>query len=228
MEQGTSHEWVANLFSHTSNAVLLASVKFYPLLAKIAFQFLPKKTFEQRKYQFSQTVGWVHKRLASKSDRADFMSYVMSNNDGRGMTTREIEASASVLVVAGSETTSTQLLGTLKTLMQHPDKLAKLATEIREKYKTDSEITLESLDDLAYLKAVFLENFRLNPPVPTQIPTVVPAGGDTVCNEFLPGGVSSIIRSGSPPLPRSSPRLTIRTLYRPASLFPSSLPTGPL
>ena len=197
MESGTSHEWVASLFSHTGNAVLMASIKFYPLLANILFRFIPKKTFEQRKHQFEKTVSWVHKRLDTKTDRADFMSYIQAANkaDARGeaMTLKEIEASASVLVVAGSETTATHLVSTLKNLMQRPEKLRKLVDEIRGTFARDEDITLAALENsVPYLKAVIQENLRFNPPVPTQIPTVIGEGGAHVCGEKLPEGVSTV------------------------------------
>jgi cytochrome P450 len=112
------------------------------------------------------------------------------------MTLKEIEASSSVLVVAGSETTATHLLSTLKNLMQRPEKLQKLVDEIRSSFETDGDITISALENgLPYLKAVIMENLRYNPPVPTQIPTVIGKGGGHVCGEMLPEGVSTLFSS---------------------------------
>jgi cytochrome P450 len=141
-------------------------------------------------YHFRRSVEWVHKRLNLKTDRANFMSYITRNNLKQIMTIPEIEATAGTLVIAGSEITSTALLSTTRNLLIQSDKMAKLVKEIRSAFTTESAITMQSVEKLPYLNAVFQENFRYNLPVPCSIPRTVPAEGDTINGVMYPGGVS--------------------------------------
>lgn len=188
--EGKYHDWVSYLFSNLKAACLMSSVKFYPLLSSILYSFIPKKAFEERQQHFDLSTMWVRQRIRAETDRADFLKYILENNNVKEpMTTAEIEASASVLVLAGSETTSTQLLGTIAYLLQHPDKLSKLVHEVRSTFQSESEITLRAVDSLSYLKAVLQENSRMAPSVPGQVPRMVPKGGDTVCGINIPEDV---------------------------------------
>lgn len=128
--------------------------------------------------------------MESKTDRKDIFSHVLALNDERGLSLPELEATAAIIILAGSESTSTMLTGTTNLLMRNPEKLAKLASEIRNTFQQETDITLDAVEQLPYLRAVFQESFRLLPPVPTQIPRIVPPEGDTICGHFLPGNVS--------------------------------------
>src|SRR5690242_15873187 len=112
LENGKYHRWVAYLFAHLKASCLLASISFYPLLLNILWVFLPKSSFNERLYHFQKSVKWVHKRLDTKTEREDFISYITDNNVGKTMTTEEIEATSGTLVIAGSETSSTVLTST--------------------------------------------------------------------------------------------------------------------
>lgn len=43
---------------------------------------------------------------------------------------------------------------------------------------------------LPYLWAIIMEATRMFPAVPGGLPRVCPAGGETIANRFIPGGVS--------------------------------------
>lgn len=105
------------------------------------------------------------------------------------MTLPELEATSSIIILAGSESTSTMLTATTNFPLRNPSKLEKLKAEIRSSFKSESEMTMSALEHLPYLKAVFQEGFRMAPPVPTQIPRIVPPEGDVVCGHNLPGNV---------------------------------------
>lgn len=84
------------------------------------------------------------------------------------MTLDEIRINASLLVVAGSETTATALSGVTYLLGTHPEVLAKLTKEVRETFSSESEIDLISVQHLKYMLAVLDEGLRLFPPVPVR------------------------------------------------------------
>jgi hypothetical protein len=58
----------------------------------------PKKPIETRQYHQDLTVSKVKHRLERKTDRGDFMTYILRHNDERGMSVSEIEASANAII----------------------------------------------------------------------------------------------------------------------------------
>lgn len=95
-----------------------------------------------------------------------------------------------MLIIAGSETTATALSGATYLLGKNPDTLAKLTKEVRSAFSSEGEITLSSVQNLKYMLAVLDEALRMFPPVPGTGPRVVHAGGDVICDAFLPENVS--------------------------------------
>lgn len=106
------------------------------------------------------------------------------------MTLEQIRANASLLIIAGSETTATALSGATYLLCSNPDTLAKLTEEVRSAFSSEDEITLLSVQKLKYMLAVLDESLRMFPPVPTASPRTIHEGGDVVCGTFLPEKVS--------------------------------------
>ena len=106
------------------------------------------------------------------------------------MTFDELAENASLLIIAGSETTATLLSAALYYLTSHPETLAKLTDEVRKAFATEDEVDLISVQKLSYMLAVLEESSRLYPPVPTGSPRVIGRGGDTILGEYLPEGVS--------------------------------------
>jgi cytochrome P450 len=194
MEHDASHEWLSNTTSLPHGRVVMAGVKYYPWPANVVGKrFIPRRMLEAQKYLFSHTVKYVHKRLDTEADLADFMSPLIHAYRCGKINLSDIEASAMVLIVAGSETGAIQMLSTLQNIMQRPDKLAKLTREIRAMYTSAEQITLGSLDSLPYLKAILQENFRMNPPLAMQAPRLALRQGGMVCREFIPGGVRLLV-----------------------------------
>lgn len=105
------------------------------------------------------------------------------------MTVPEIEATFSVLVIAGSETTAIVMSGIMSYLLKSPESLKELVAEIRGAFTHDEEMTVDRVTKLPFLNAVIEEGLRLCPPVPAILPRWVPPEGDFVCGEWLPGYV---------------------------------------
>ena len=99
----------------------------------------------------------------------------------------KLVANASILTIAGSETTATLLSGAVYLLPQNPDALAKLTHEVRSAFKDDSEITLTSVGGLTYMLACLNECLRMYPPVPGSLPRAAPKGA-TVAGHVIPEG----------------------------------------
>ena len=94
---------------------------------------------------------------------------LLRHNDERGMSMAEIERNANVLVIAGSETTATLLSGLTYYLTRNQHVWSKLATEIRDSFQSESDMTSKALASLPYLNATLEEGLRLYPPVPFRL-----------------------------------------------------------
>jgi cytochrome P450 len=181
---------VSFLFGHLKDGALLASINFYPWLSWLLFALLPKSAHKAAEEHFALSCDKVQRRIDKETDRKDIFSHVLTLNDEKGLSLPELQATAAIIILAGSESTSTMLTGTTNLLMRNPAKLEKLVAEVRSTFNNETEMTLDALEQLPYLRAVFQEAFRLLPPVPTQIPRIVPPEGDTICGHVLPGNVS--------------------------------------
>lgn len=131
---------------------------------------------------------------AGREAKKDFFYYLLNAKDpetGKGLTTPELWGEANVIMIAGSDTTSTSLSGTLFYLMHNPAALAKLQKEVRSTFTHVEEIISGTqLNNLAYLKACLDEAMRLAPAVPGAIPREVEKGGALVDGVFLPEGTN--------------------------------------
>lgn len=191
LEKSTYHLWIALLFNSVKAAGFIVSARFYPWVEFMLMKCIPPSLKQVQKDHYNQIVEKVNRRLNWELDRPDLMSHVLPKAGEGGLSHGEICATFMVLTTAGSETTATTLCGAVNYLMAHPEKLTLLSTEIRSSFRNMEQITLATLQDLPYLNAVIQEALRLCPAIPWVLPRRVPAGGDTVCGFWLPGGVSS-------------------------------------
>lgn len=113
LDSGGYHPWVAMIFDNFKQFTFLHALKRLPSLLFVKDVIMPKKIAQSTVHHFNLTSSTARKRLESgKTDREDFMSYILRHNDEKGMTIAEIIENSSTLIVAGSETTATLLSGT--------------------------------------------------------------------------------------------------------------------
>ena len=105
------------------------------------------------------------------------------------MSREEINSTFSLLTLAGSETTATLLSGCTFYLLKNPAVYVKLRKDSFAAFKDDSEIRIDSVNHLPYLKAVLDESLRIYPPAPTALNRVVAYPGHTISRYFVPGGI---------------------------------------
>ena len=74
-------------------------------------------------------------------------------------------------------------------MLKNPDIYAKATSEVREKFARYEDINATAASQLKYLHALALEAMRVYPPLPLALPRVVPMGGDTVDQVFIPESV---------------------------------------
>lgn len=125
----------------------------------------------------------------------DFFYYLINGNNpetGEKFQPLELIGEALLLVVAGSDTSSTAMAATFFYLLRNPRIFEKLKKEVREAFDDVEDITYSGtkLKDLVYLKACIEEAMRLSPPVPTLLDRKVLPGGAEIDGTFVPEGIS--------------------------------------
>jgi cytochrome P450 len=162
LERGVYHPWVAMIFHNIKGTVYSEVMRRYPMLKSLVMLLMPKKLLRSQREHWALTEQTATRRIESGNvSREDFMSYILRHNDEKGMSRGEIIENANVLIVAGSETTATQLSGTTFHLLRNPATYQKLVKEVRSSFASDDEITLLRVGNLEYMNAVFEEGFRM-------------------------------------------------------------------
>jgi cytochrome P450 len=136
----------------------------------------------------------VDERMARETDRPDIWTYVTKNShiEGSELAPTELHSNGTLFMLAGTETTATELSGLTYMLLKNPQKLARLTKEIRSAFTSFDDITMVKLSHLEYLQACIEEGLRMYPPVPAGLPRTTPQSGAKVCNRWIPGGVSDL------------------------------------
>ncbi|KAJ8124336.1 hypothetical protein O1611_g9303 [Lasiodiplodia mahajangana] len=195
LQNSRYHPWIALLFNSVKAASFVAAARFYPLVEFLLLKIIPPSLKKMQRDHYQQIVDKVERRLNYELERPDIMSHVIATDYKDGFSRDEINATFMVLTTAGSETTATVLGGTLNYLVSYPDKLIILSNEVRQKFLTFEDITLDALSSMPYLNAVINEGLRLCPPIPWVLPRKVPATGAMVCGSWLPGGTPVSIQA---------------------------------
>lgn len=111
-----------------------------------------------------------------------------------GLSQEQCEDEALFMIVAGSETTASVIRCTVLHIMSAPMVYNRLKQEIKaalsEGRVAHQPIRIDEAKRLPYLQAVIYEGMRMRSPAPGLYPKAVPAGGDTLCGHFVPGGTA--------------------------------------
>ena len=198
LENREYHKWMKNIFGGVKFSRVLKIAEAYEplmLLLRATMKLIPA-VGRARKEHIEFTELKTARRLDMKTDRKDFMDYILRYNDERGMSRSELMETSAILILAGSETTATLLSGLTYYLLTNPETYAKVNAEIRDAFKSPEEITLTTTGKLPYLHAVLEESLRLYPPVPIGLPRITPPDGDMISGVFVPGNVSCLYGFG--------------------------------
>ncbi|KAL2139470.1 hypothetical protein VTI28DRAFT_5110 [Corynascus sepedonium] len=204
LQHSRYHPWIALLFNSVKAASFVAAARYFPLVESLLMKCIPPSLRKMQRDHYQQIVDKVQRRLNYELERPDIMSHVIhqgraeEQDDGDevgGLPIGVINTTFMVLTTAGSETTATVLSGTMNYLVQHLDVLKRLEDEVRRRFQSYSEMTLDALRDLDFLNAVLHEGLRLCTPVPWMLQRLVPPGGATVSGVWLPGGTPVSIQA---------------------------------
>ncbi|KAI5920504.1 P450 monooxygenase No.1 [Camillea tinctor] len=181
LEDGGYHPWVALINNTVRQSSMLAAI------VRLGFSGLVQFAFNRGAIAATEHTQIVKEKLAQrlelKAERPDFIEGLIRH---KGLSFDELAANADLLLVAGSETTSTLLGGVTYLLSTHPDQYRRVTQEVRAAFESDDQITLTSVSGLSYMLACLNETLRHYPPVVTGMPRVVPKGGKHIVGKFVP------------------------------------------
>ncbi|KAI1384971.1 cytochrome P450 [Hypoxylon trugodes] len=187
---GVYHEWVKFVIDYFYAATLLHQChKFWPLNRLLAL-CIPPSTREMQANHHEASLQRVQKRMAMDTDRHDFMYYFLQQAKKENLSTETIEAQATVLILAGSETSSVAQTAAVYHILMHPEIHEKLRDDIRNTFATVEDIKLQDvLNKLPYLDAVVQETLRIHAPLANGFTRWVPdRDGATICGKHVPQG----------------------------------------
>ncbi|KAH7407559.1 cytochrome P450 ClCP1 [Cadophora sp. MPI-SDFR-AT-0126] len=192
LEKQDYHPWITVILQFQA-LMIAAALSYYPVLEKLVSYITPKSALAGLNLVLTTSEANVKSRLRRKPDRPDIMSYILQHNElspETGMSEAEMIMNSMALIVAGSETLTAALAGTINNLLSHPKEMERLAREVRSTFTSESEISGRTTKDLPYLKAVLQEGMRLCPPIPDNMHREVPQGGAVIGGHMIPEGVT--------------------------------------
>lgn len=195
VKSGRAHPWVNISCNFGKGIALMASINFFYPLNKILKLAMPRKVMEKMRYHKQLAHEKLLQRLnmEHKAEAQDYVGSIMAYNEEKGevkIPETEIEANMTLLIFAGSETTSSAMSAILTELLRNPDALKKVTEEVRSSFAKGEDITAASTKKLEFLTAVIKEGIRKGPPAGIGIPRVVQGQGAMITGKFVPAGVS--------------------------------------
>ncbi|PQE32686.1 cytochrome p450 protein [Rutstroemia sp. NJR-2017a WRK4] len=191
LRTGILHPWIEVIFGMFKIIAFVSEARKYPPFGPLLLLFIPKSVRNTLQHHKELATEKVDRRMAIETDRPDFMTYILKQKDAAGgMTLGEIHENANILILAGSETTASLLNGLTYFLLQNPTTLKLLTMELRSRFNSRSEMTINALAACKYFHAVIEEGLRMYPPAPSTMPRLTPSGGTTIEEKYVPGDVS--------------------------------------
>lgn len=183
------HPWVQTV-SQFKAAIIVGSLKFYPLLYRLLMAITPADALKPVMEMWKVTDEKVAERVstANTTTRPDFVGTMIAS---RAMAQEEIEVNSMLIVAAGSESITTVITGVINYLLREGDQrtLRELVDLLRNTFSTEKDITATRLKSVPYLDGVLMEGMRLCPTIPDAMRRQVPRSGARVAGQFVPEGM---------------------------------------
>ncbi|CAI7673280.1 unnamed protein product [Penicillium manginii] len=186
LDSSKFHAWVQFVVDYFYVATLLQVVHRFCPLNKLLAVLIPSSLMEQKEQHAGLTAEKVKRRMKRRTDRLDFVHPLIEARDSGAISTDEIEQQASILILAGGETTSIALTSATFLLLQNPDKMENLTKELQTHFQHESEIDVSSIKKLVYLQAVIQETLRMFPPITNGFPRQTIIGGVQIDGHVVP------------------------------------------
>lgn len=188
LKDSKNHPWVQMVVGNLQGVVFMNALTRFMPIDSLTPYLLPPRIQKMIKAHWAATQAKLQRRLAKGTTRPDFISPILENNKGIGLTDREIESNASLFIIAGSDSIATALAGVTWYLLKHPAIMQKLKEELDSTFQSEQEITVQRVEQLPYLVAVMDEAMRIYPVGLAGQASIIPPEGDDIAGHWLPGG----------------------------------------
>ena len=191
VENSMFHPWISLLMKVFKAVAYVENAKAFGSLFPLLMLFAPFQDLKKFKDHVRMSAEKVRQRLAGGEDstRSDIWTYVLRHKDEKVLSVPEMEVNGALILLAGTETMSTALSGTLYLLSTNPEALDRLRNELDSHFTAEADINIAAVAKLPYLQAVLDEGLRMYPPFPGDLKRKVPCGGATVNGYQIPEGV---------------------------------------
>ncbi|RYP13362.1 hypothetical protein DL765_006903 [Monosporascus sp. GIB2] len=180
------HFWIDLILDHLYEITLVDNLRRFWLPKLLGRLILPALIMPVREKHSTYSREKVRMRLESSSQRNDFFTNIAAKVKSGDVSLEEMTAHASTLIVAGAETTATELAAATYYVLKTPGVKNELEQEIRSRYASYDELDASSAQQLPYLRAVINETLRIHPSGAHGFPRVSP--GATVDGKWIPRG----------------------------------------
>ncbi|KAF4633933.1 hypothetical protein G7Y89_g4190 [Cudoniella acicularis] len=179
------------LHSHISKITFISHLRNVCQLLK----YMPVSHKEARDFQ-KRCAAMLRRRISLGNSRKDIFSHLLSASPK--FTPKELDANANVIIVAGSDTTSSTLAQALrgiaadrkeKSKIGEKSILSKLQAEVDAICDNGGDLNVETVKSANYLNAMVNEALRLYNPAPSGIQAYTPPQGLEFAGITIPGNV---------------------------------------
>ncbi|CAN9264299.1 unnamed protein product [Alternaria alternata] len=149
LETGRSNAWIEKIDRMLRIMPVLVLATSFPLLMSLFNLVLGNKMQQSRKEHQEYAASLAMSRIKGKeqADRGDFMDFILrSRGEEHELTDEELVHNADLLMVAGSETTATVLLGVTYYLLKNPATYKKVTDEVRSAFDTAEDINFKEVN----------------------------------------------------------------------------------
>ncbi|KAI1432887.1 isotrichodermin C-15 hydroxylase [Xylaria sp. CBS 124048] len=156
------HPWIGAMLDGGKPMGVLTALNMYPTLSSILNPVVAMVSKGPMRLHRDMVKPMVEKRLQT-GNRPDLINPLIELQDPKNSDIDELISNATVIIGAGAETSAGILTAVTSCLIDNPDKLAKLALEVRSRFQNESQVTAEAVMQLPYLAACINEALRIFP-----------------------------------------------------------------
>ncbi|QDS77051.1 hypothetical protein FKW77_006788 [Venturia effusa] len=179
LTSGEYHPWVGIIFSSFRVAVLVSLIRSKPL-GRYLLTFLPQwiLNIETEHKRYSEDAVKARMKLGVTENKDVVTLVLQGANEGNALRSEELIETSTLFITAASETTATTLSGLFYHLTQNQSARKRLTQEIRQACPTEKDITIQSTQEMEYLRACLKEILRIYVPVVINVPRIAKPGGN--------------------------------------------------
>ena len=195
-------KWTAIIMNLLDYSIVLALISLVPFSTIMR----PWKSMYRDLALYSKDAVSSRKALLSEvspeSAPADMLQAFIEAEDPDSkikMTAPEVQAECIMMMLAGSETTSSAIMWVFHLLLLHPDKLRKAVDEVRGEFASDHLILhREVLSRLPFIEACVYEALRVSPTTAGVTPRISYTRGIELQGHYIPPGTEIFVNLRSP------------------------------